>query len=162
MNEQPKTKRIKEKLWEYTSLLREIDNQQERLDRMIVTYGQPPGPDLSGMPRPQGGASDRVSVAVMRKMELEEKIKETVAKERRENRAIEAMIDKLADPDERAVIRLRYFDRASWDEVTSALFGGMADYIDRLDTYQRRTYRIHGRALLNLADVLEQIEPRSK
>lgn len=159
MNEQPKTKRIKDRLRDYTALLREIDNQQERLDRMAASYGRPPGPDLTGMPRSQGTTSDRVSVAVMKKLELEEKIAETVAEERRENAAIEAMLAKLPDPDERAVIRLRYFDRATWDEVTAALFGDLTDYIDRLDSYQRRTYRIHGRALLGLAEVLEQEEP---
>ena len=33
------------------------------------------------------------------------------------------------------------------------------DYIDRVDAYQNRTYKIHGRPLLNLAAVLDELEP---
>lgn len=158
MNEQPKTKKIKERLGAYLKLLREIDNQNERLDRMAITYGSPPGPDLSGMPRPKGGVSDRVGSAVAKKMELEEHVRDLEAEERRENAAIEAMLRQLDDPDERAVIRLHYFDRATWDDTAAALFGDQPDYIDRLETYQRRTYRLHGRALLKLASILEKEE----
>ena len=32
-------------------------------------------------------------------------------------------------------------------------------YVDRVDAYQNRTYKIHGRALLNLAAVLDELEP---
>lgn len=158
MNEQPKTKKIKERLGAYLKLLREIDNQNERLDRMAITYGSPPGPDLSGMPRPKGGVSDRVGSAVAKKMELEEHVRDLEAEERRENAAIEAMIRQLDDPDERAVIRLHYFDRATWDDTAAALFGDQPDYIERLESYQNRTFKLHGRALLNLARILEQTE----
>lgn len=158
MNEHPKTKQIKEHLGKYLKLLREIDNQTERLDRMEAVYGSPPGPDRSGMPRAKGGISDRVSSSVMKKMELEDRIKELEAEERRENEAIELMIRQLDDPDERAVIRLHYFDRAPWDDTTAALFGDRPDYIDRMEAYQRRTYRLHGRALLKLAVILGECE----
>ncbi len=79
MNDQPKTKRIKERLHRYTALLRDIDNQRERLDRMEATIGSPSGPDLSGMPRPQGGVSNPVAAAVEKKMELEAKIRQKEA-----------------------------------------------------------------------------------
>lgn len=95
---------------------------------------------------------------VIRKIELEEKIKRTLKKERAENAAIEAMIEQLEKPDERAVIRLRYFDRAEWDGITSVLFGDRPDYVDRLESYQNRTYKMHGRALLELAAVLDAEE----
>jgi hypothetical protein len=157
MNEQPKTKKIKERLGAYLKLLREIDNETERLDRMELTGGNT-GPNLTGMPRPKGTVSNPVSAFVLKKMELEERIAKLNADERRENAAIEAMLQHLDDPDERAVIRLRYFDRAEWDGINAALFGSRPDYIEKLDAYQRRTYRIHGRALLRLADILEASE----
>ena len=157
MKEQSKTQKIKGRLLAYMALLREIDNQQERLDRMTENMGVLPGPDMSGMPRPKGGVSDRVSVAVVRKVALEEKIAEVVAKERSENAALEAMIEQLDDPDERAVIRLRYFDRAEWPDIAFVLFGGQADFNDRFESYQNRVYKIHGRALLKLA-VIQSLE----
>ena len=96
---------------------------------------------------------------VLRKMELEEQIEERLAEEREERAALEAMIRQVENPDERAVLRLRYFDRADWESTCGVLFGDRRDYVDRVDAYQNRTYKIHGRALLNLAAVLDELEP---
>lgn len=155
MNEEPITKKIKARLQRYLAMLRDIDNQLERLDRMESTMTSPSGPDLSGMPRGSGTPTDRTAMMVIRKMELEDKIKESIAKERKENEAIEAMIETLEKPDERAVIRLHYFDRAEWDEVTNVLYGDRTDYVEKLEAYQKRTFRLHGSALLELAKVAE-------
>ena len=38
MSEKPITQRIKDRLAAYTAMLRDIDNQLERLDRMAVSY----------------------------------------------------------------------------------------------------------------------------
>lgn len=155
MSDKPITQKIKDRLADYTAMLRDIDNQIERLDRMTLTMADPPGPDMTGMPRGSGTPTDRTGMMVARKLELEEQIKESIAEERRENAAIERMIRKLDNPDERAVIRLRYFDRAGWDEIAGALFGDRQDYLDKEETYQKRTFRLHGRALLALAKVTE-------
>lgn len=157
MNEQPKTKKIKERLGDYLKLLREIDNENERLDRMEATGGST-GPNLTGMPRPKGTVSNPVSAFVLKKLELEERIAKLNADERRENAAIEAMLQQLDDPDERAVIRLHYFDRVTWDDTAAALFGDQPDFLDRFDSYQNRTFKLHGRALLNLARILDRAE----
>lgn len=92
-------------------------------------------------------------------MELEEQIDRLKAEEKQERNAIEGLILQLSDPDERAVIRLRYFDRADWNDVAFALFGTEPDYLTRSESYLRRTYKIHGRALLDLADILEREDP---
>lgn len=155
MSDKPITQKIKDRLADYTAMLRDIDNQIERLDRMTLTMAAPPGPDMTGMPRGSGTPTDRIGMMVARKLELEEQIKESIAEERWENAAIERMIRKLDNPDERAVIRLRYFDRAGWDEIAGALFGDRQDYLDKEETYQKRTFRLHGRALLALAKVAE-------
>lgn len=155
MNQKDAVNDIKERLGEYTRLLREIDNQYERLGRMEMTMAAPPGPSMTGMPRGSGTPSDRTGLMVMRKMELEEQIKETIAEEQKERASIEAMIQRVKHPDERAVLRLRYFDRADWDGICAALYGDRQDYLDRLDSYQNRTYKAHGRALLRLAEILK-------
>lgn len=147
---QPQT--IKERLKEYTAMLREIDNQIERLERMEETMTSPSGPNLSGMPRASGNTSDRVAMQVARKMELEETIKKAIEEERKERDAIERMIRRIKKPDERAVIRLRYFDRAEWPEICSILFGEAGDFEDNTENYMRKTFRIHGTALICLAD----------
>ena len=120
MSEKPITQRIKDRLAAYTAMLRDIDNQLERLDRMEMTMAAPPGPDLTGMPRGSGTPSDRTGMMVERKMELEEQIDRLKAEEKQERNAIEALILRLSDPDERAVIRLRYFDRADWESTCAS------------------------------------------
>ena len=62
MSEKPITQRIKDRLAAYTAMLRDIDNQLERLDRMEMTMASPPGPDLTGMPRGSGTPSDRTGM----------------------------------------------------------------------------------------------------
>ena len=154
MTDQPiTTKKIKERLRKYTNLLREISNQLERLSLMETAEGIMPKPNLSGMPRPQGGISNPTAAAAERKTDLEKKIKRKEAEEKTERLAIESMTERLANPDERLVIQLKYIDGASWPSITFALFGCSVDYLEKLEAYQRRTYRIHGRALINLAKI---------
>ena len=87
MSEKPITQRIKDRLAAYTAMLRDIDNQLERLDRMEMTMASPPGPDLTGMPRGSGTPSDRTGMMVERKMELEEQIDRLKAEEKQERNA---------------------------------------------------------------------------
>lgn len=158
MSDKPITHDIKERLGKYTRLLREIDNQYERLGRMEISMAAPPGPDMTGMPRGSGTPSDRTGMMVLRKLELEEQIKERLTEEREERAALEAMIRQVENPDERAVLRLRYFDRADWDGICAVLFSDRQDYLERIDSYQNRTYKTHGRALLRMAEILKETE----
>ena len=158
MSDKPITHDIKERLGKYTRLLREIDNQYERLGRMEISMAGRRGPDMTGMPRGSGTPSDRTGLMVMRKMELEEQIQETIAEEQKERASIEAMIQRVKHPDERAVLRLRYFDRADWDGICAVLFSDRQDYLERIDSYQNRTYKAHGRALLRMAEILKETE----
>lgn len=158
MSDKPITHDIKERLGKYTRLLREIDNQYERLGRMEMTMTAPPGPDMTGMPRGSGTPSDRTGMMVLRKLELEEQIKDSLAEEREERAALEAMIQQVENPDERAVLRLRYFDRTDWDGICAVLFSDRQDYLERIDSYQNRTYKAHGRALLRMAEILKETE----
>lgn len=158
MSDKPITHDIKERLGRYTNLLREIDNQYERLGRMEISMAAPPGSDMTGMPRGSGAPSDRTGMMVQRKIELEEQIKERLAEERAERTAIEAMIRQVENPDERAVLRLRYFDRADWDGICAVLFSDRKDYLERIESYQNRTYKAHGRALLRMAEILKETE----
>ena len=98
MSEKPITQRIKDRLAAYTAMLRDIDNQLERLDRMEMTMASPPGPDLTGMPRGSGTPSDRTGMMVERKMELEEQIDRLKAEEKQERNAIEGLIPSSPTP----------------------------------------------------------------
>ena len=132
---------------------RDIENQYERLHWLETAEGIIAKPSLSGMPRPQGGISNPTAAAAERKDEIREKIRRKEAEEKAERCAIESMTESMADPDERLIIQLKYIDLADWPDISFALFGSCEDYNDRMEAYQRRTYRIHGRALLNLARI---------
>lgn len=68
----------------------------------------------------------------------------------------------LEEPNERQVIRLRYIDGFTWTDVCRGLFGRRKDYEERLDTFERRTYKIHGKALENLEEATTPPEQRSR
>lgn len=131
-------------------MLREIDNQIERLERIEATMNSAASPVLSDMPKSPGVKTDRTAMLVIRKMELEETIKAAIEAEAEERAAIELLIQRLKKPDERAVIRLRYFDRAGWPEICKILFGEAEDYEDNIENYMRKTFRLHGTALVSL------------
>ena len=48
-------------------------------------------------------------------------------------------------------VYLNYFDSMSWQEVSKLLFGMEEDFLDRQESYERRVFKIHGSALLNMA-----------
>ena len=157
MNDQTTTKHIKDRLRRYTDLIRDIENQRERLDQMEATYGSPTSPNLSGIPKAKGGITNPIAAAYERKERLMERIEQKEAAERIEREALEDMIEKLDSPDERLTIQLKYLDLYEWQDVNFGLFGRKADFIEKMDAYQRRTYRIHGRALLNLARINAEV-----
>lgn len=152
------TKGIKERLAAYTAMLRRIDNQIERVERMEATMTSPKAQRLDGMPHTGGVAGDRMADMVVRKEELEAKVREAIAEERAEHALLDVMAEALPKPDETAVIQLRYFDRMSWPDVTDALFGDRPDYLDKYESYMRRTLRIHGAALVGLAKLNSETE----
>ncbi len=147
------TKEIKDRLAAYTAMLRRIDNNIERIERMEATMTSPKAQQLDAMPHSGGPAGDRMADMIARKEELEQKAREAIAEERAEHDALAAMVDQLPKPDESAVVEMRYFDRMSWPDVCEALFGDRVDYIEKYDSYMRRTLRIHGAALVGLAEL---------
>ena len=126
---------------------------------MDATYGEPSGPNLSGMPH-SGGISDPTGAAVQRKEELETRIKRKQEQAAAERATIEDTTERIADPDERLVIQMRYIDFAAWPDIAFALFGKLSDYIEKMESYERRTSRIHGRALVNVAKLDKQTNVR--
>lgn len=146
MSKEPITK---ERLKRYIRIRQEVENQLERLERMEATLCSPSSTNLSGMPH-GSFAVDRMAIAVSRKIELEETIKAGLEKECQEVKELEEGVQLLEEPNERQVIRMRYFDGLTWLEICEALFGKKKDYSERAETYERRTYKIHGTALVHI------------
>ena len=153
---QPKeTDAIKKKLERYASYQRRIDNQIERLDNLEAVMGSISSPNLSGLPA-GGDGTGKIERQVLRKMELEQKIRDMVEDEARERKELEGMIALMENPDEQTVIEMHYLDGTKWWPVAAALFGGEPDYEEKADKYLKRTFKIHGSALQTLARIYKE------
>lgn len=146
---------VKQRLIDLRDLRREIENQSERLERLetkLVGVGAQAPTDMPKSPSP---SNDRISDLMQQKFDLEEDIRATLEHRRRERMFFEKIIRRLKRSDERAVIRSRYLDGASWGDVVDLLYGDEEDLLEREDMYRKRVFKLHGRALLSMAQYIE-------
>ena len=149
------TDAVKYRLIEYRERAKDIESQTERLDRLEMKILSVGSPTISDMPKSPSPPQDRTTALIADKIDLENDIRQAIAEQRREKEEIEVILRKLRHSEERAVIRMRYFDGASWNDVVDMLFGGKDDFLGKEDTYLRRTHKIHGSALLNMAIIIQ-------
>lgn len=149
---------VKQRLTEYVENERDIDNQIERLERLTARMVGVGAQVLTDMPKAPSVTNDRMADLLGQKEELEATIRAAVTEQSLERQRIEAILKRLRNPDEKAVIRMRYFDRSSWPEVRDMMFGHKEDFLEKEETYLRRTHRIHGSALVNMAKAIEDAD----
>ncbi len=162
MQKSKQTEEIRAKLDSFAGLQRKIDNQVERLEALISTMSSPSSPNLNGLP---GGGFDGASKTerlVVKKIEIENKIKELTAKEASLRAEIEQLIEQLKSPDEQTVIEMRYLDRCRWWKICEALFLAEPDYEENTEKYLKRTFKIHGCALVSLSVIYQQGKLRNQ
>ena len=132
---------VKQRLIDLRDLRREIENQSERLERLETKLVGVGAQALTDMPKSPSPSNDR--------------IRATLEHRRRERMFFEKIIRRLKHSDERAVIRSRYLDGASWGDVVDLLYGDEEDLLEREDMYRKRVFKLHGRALLSMAQYIE-------
>ena len=113
MQNPKKTEEVRAKLDSFAGLQRKIDNQIERLEALISTMDSPSSPNLTGLP---GGGFDGVSKTerlVIKKIELEDKIRKLEAKEASLRAEIEQLIEQLKREMKNAA-RLLEFEHAAY------------------------------------------------
>lgn len=147
---------VRERLNQYLSTEQDIDNQIERLERLDSKMKGVSAQVLTGMPRSPSASNDRMAIMLGQKEDLEQSIKEAVSQQSQERNEIEEILTHIDKPDERAVIRMRYLDRTEWKEVLDMMFGGRPDFLEKEETYERRMYRVHSSAILNMARYIEE------
>lgn len=153
------TEKIKKKLEHYTTYQRRIDNLIERLEYLEATMGSPSTPNLSGEPSGGGDGTSKTERQVLKKLELEQQIRDMIADEERERKELEVLISLMRKPDEQTVIEMRYIDGAKWWAISAALYGNEADYDEHEQRYLKRTFKIHGSALQSLAKIERKQNP---
>lgn len=144
----PSIDEIKKRLSQYSAIRVELDNLEERLQRLKSEETLPPM-RLGNGSKSTGGTGDRQERAVIRRMEFEERHGPEMETKRNELRYIENAINEVPDPMERMVLRIRYTESETakpmpWRDVAIAI------YKDDSDSKMLAIYRLHGRALKSL------------
>lgn len=152
---QPKTTPIKERLQQYAEMCRDFENQHERYIRLVASLESPKVQSFDAMP---GGSpsGDALANKVALKIELEEELKSDKEALDAERRELEKIIRKLKKADERAVVRMKYFDGMDWVDICHTLYHKQKDYKRMTRQYMDKSYKLHGAALINLAMALER------
>lgn len=134
----------KEFLRRTIKIRKEIDEIEQRIKEVRVSYMAPRAIQYNDMPKAHNTSdlSDyyaRVEIYVDMLLERE---KELIGV----NADIMMTVDRIADPDERRVLMLRYVDQKRWIEIARAI-----------PCSERAVYYLHGRALKSLEQILQSI-----
>lgn len=129
----------------YVALRLDVEIMEDKLARLRSEETLPPMKEGDGSQHTRG-TGDRLERATIRRMEYEESRGPKIAAIRRKMQAIEAAVDALRDPLERAVLKLRYLDSENvelvkWADVAVRMFG------DDEERHVKAAQRLHTGAL---------------
>ena len=149
---QPSIDEIKKRLSQYSAIRVELDNLEDRLERLKSEETLPPMRPGNGS-KPTGGTGDRQERAIIRRMEYEERHGPEMEAKRNEMRYIEDSINAVPDPMERMVLRIRYTESETakptpWRDVAIAI------YKDDNDSKLLATYRLLDKAVKSLQQLM--------
>ena len=147
------TDEIKALLKAYTDLQRRIDNTEKRLEALELSKATPSTPNYSGMGGGSRDTSSKQERNYIKYEELMEKLEDMNAEENRRREEIETMVDLMENPNEQTVIEMHYLDGAKWWPICVSLYGEEPDYDENEKRYLKRTFKIHGSALVSLAKI---------
>ena len=135
------TKKAKNFLLSYVNLQRELDLKIERLSILEQRIREKPAY------RPVDSPDA-----------LQRDISEHVVMEADMRGEILRHMENLRNPEERAVIQLRYLDRFDWVLVCAGLYYAAPDFETNTGRYMKKMFRMHGRALAALSASLNMLE----
>lgn len=159
MPQTPET--VKEWLWRYKDLMDEYSRIRQRIVLLEQRARTVQSPHLDGTPNNGTKDFDRYGVILGQIEEMKIEAGEMLAQSKAIYAEIKVTVAKISGRDaanRKAVILSRYLDLMPWENVTNILFGQKYDYLDREDTYLRRTHRIHVDAITELITILNAQE----
>lgn len=56
------------------------------------------------------------------------------------------------------VLQMKYLDLFEWADIIEALFLGKADFLEKEDSYTRRTFKIHKNGITRLSELMGKEE----
>lgn len=145
-----KTQPIKDRLNGHLTMLEKLAAIKLEIQHV---YGSLNSPSYSGMP---GGGGNRMSEEerlVERKEELEKRAEMQQSEIDRDWAELEPLVEKL-EPFQTLIMNLRYRYGEEWDDVCRSVFGRRSDYEIEFKRYEDKMFKAHGRALLQLAEMI--------
>lgn len=132
-----KSTAVKEYLGRYRIAQREVGDTEQRITQLRLQYQAPSAIEYSDMPKAPSVEHDLSDY-----MQQYEELYETLLAKYSTCLGIMSdfilRVDSMEKQDERELLRYRYIDGLTWQEIA-----------DRLGTVERNVYFIHGRALRN-------------
>jgi len=139
---------IKAILKSYNAVKAEREQLAARLEEIEARLYAPKGTNLDGMPRSSSGVGSPIERAVAQHQDLLALYTSQLAQLDATQLRVETLIAALADPQERALMRCRYLDGLTWEEVCVAVGYSW-----------RQTHNIHARALDKLVELNKEVTP---
>lgn len=146
----------KQYLQKHRELIQEIADEQARLDAINENKGRISSPQITGMPH-GSSTSDPTSTNAINDAELAEYINQLKMQLKIEKQYIEDHVRQLENPKHKQVIRLRYLSNKDWDDVLLCMFGQNKNFSMNQDSYSRRMYGLHRRAIEELYKMTKDI-----
>ena len=136
----------KEYLLRYRAVKREIEDLDQRMAQLRLKYAAPTAIDYSAMPKAHDSNHD-LSDYIAKMDEMTEYMISKYTRLRGIEVDIYIRVDRMQDQTEREILRYRYIDGLSWEEIAA-----------KLNYSKRNVTRIHGRALQHfpMDDVLSR------
>ena len=151
----------KEWLSRYRLAVEEAEGLSERARELRAQVESARTSNLDGMPHHQPFSADRIGRVLGQIEELEQQAQAAWDSAAGVYDELQAAINALPSPNLRTVLCARYLDLLTWERVTSVLFGSREDFEQKSDSYLRRTFKFHGTALAELAQIRKECEPEN-
>lgn len=142
---------VKDWLKAYLQNEAEIDDLLERIRVLRAKAMSIGAQEITDMPKAPTTARDTMSEYMVRLDELEREIEKRIAAHRASKRAIEQVLGKMESPKQTKIIRCRYLYGMEWSDVVYECYHDKHDFHQKQRAYQKRVYRDHDRALLEMA-----------
>lgn len=156
MQEEWTAQQVYARLQQYRERKLDVEFSSERLESLRDQAHGLGAARLDGMPRSQSKPKDRLGGLIAQICEVEDVIAEDLESLRAEREVLETAIRQMGKAERRAVLRLRYFDGLSWNDVNNVVFGGKLDFADKEESYLRRTMKANKSGIEDLSDILNQ------
>lgn len=137
-----------------------MHNREELQDEigryeLIINSNMPQAIKMDGMPHGSQGTADSIFYNTMEKLETEKKIKDLREKIEKEYGIINLVIEKLAYPVEKKIIKMRYFNCMDWSDIREAEYAQRKDYHENMEKYKDKIFKVHASALKHMKEIQE-------